>query len=118
MINKSMNLMGKEIISMKNMTNMGSRFREARQKQEEQGMDIKRIWIFLFVTFALTYAVEIFMIMPLAGSADEQSALIAQLLKAGAVGWGSSSAVIALQTSLIRSSPWQNALTVIFLLLT
>ena len=83
MINKSMNLMGKEIISMKNMTNMGSRFKEARQKQEEQGMDIKRIWIFLFVTFALSYAVEIFMIMPLAGSADEQSALIAQLLKAG-----------------------------------
>lgn len=83
MINKSMNSMGKEVISMKNMASMGSRFKEAKQKQEEQSMDIKRIWIFLFITFALTYAVEIFMIMPLAGSADEQSALFAQLLKAG-----------------------------------
>ena len=83
MISKSMNLMGKEVISMKNMTSMGSRFKEAQQKQEEQGMDIKRIWIFLFITFALTYAVEIFMIMPLAGNADEQSALFAQLLRAG-----------------------------------
>lgn len=83
MINKSMNLMGKEVISMKNMAGLGSRFKKAQQKQEEQNMDIKRIWIFLFITFALTYAVEIFIIMPLAGSADEQSALLAQLLKAG-----------------------------------
>lgn len=83
MINKSMNLMGKEVISMKNMASMGSRFKEAQKEQEEQRIDIKRIWIFLFITFALTYAVEIFIIMPLAGSADVQSALFAQLLKAG-----------------------------------
>lgn len=68
---------------MKNMGSMGSRFKEAQKEQEGQKMEVKRIWIYLLITFALTYCVEIFMIMPLAGSADMESALFAQMLKAG-----------------------------------
>ncbi len=64
------------------MKDMGARFKEAQKKQEEQGRDVRRVWIFLLVTFALTYAVEIFMIMPLAGSADAEMAMMAQMIKA------------------------------------
>lgn len=68
---------------MKNIENMGSRFKQSQKEQEGQKTDIKRIWIYLLITFALTYCVEIFVIMPLAGSADMGAALFAQLLKAG-----------------------------------
>ncbi|MCM1128042.1 MAG: CPBP family intramembrane metalloprotease [Lachnospiraceae bacterium] len=68
---------------MKNMSNLGSRFKESQKEQEEQNLSVKRIWLYLFITFTLTYGVEIFLIMPLAGSADIQSAMFAQLLKAG-----------------------------------
>lgn len=64
------------------MKDMGTRFKEAQQQQEEQSRDIRRIWIFLLLTFAITYAVEIFIIMPLAGSADMEMAMMAQMLKA------------------------------------
>lgn len=63
------------------MKDMGARFKEAQRQQEEQSRDIRRIWIFLLITFAMTYAVEIFMIMPLAGSADAETAMMAQMLK-------------------------------------
>lgn len=39
--------------------------------------------IFLGITFVLTYSVELFLIMPMAGSADMGTALVAQMLKAG-----------------------------------
>lgn len=63
------------------MKDMGARFKEAQRQQEEQNRDIRRIWIFLLFAFAITYAVEIFIIMPLAGSADAEMAMMAQLLK-------------------------------------
>ena len=68
---------------MKKISSMGSGLKRTSENQEEQSADVKRIWIYLFITFALTYAVEIFMIMPLAGSTDIQAALLAQVLKAG-----------------------------------
>lgn len=43
----------------------------------------KRIAIFLIVTFALTYSVEIFLIMPMVGSVDINQAMLAQLMVAG-----------------------------------
>lgn len=63
------------------MKDMGTRFKEARQQQEEEKRETRRIWIFLLLTFAITYAVEIFIIMPLAGSADMEMAMMAQMLK-------------------------------------
>lgn len=65
---------------MKSMGSIGSRFKEAQKQQEEQKTDVKRIWIYLILTFAVTFSVEIFIIMPLVGSADEQAAMFAQLL--------------------------------------
>lgn len=67
---------------MKSMDRIGSKFKEVQKEQEEQKMDMKRIWIFLLITFVLTYCVEIFIIMPLAGSTDMGAAMFAQLLKA------------------------------------
>lgn len=50
-------------------------------------MDLKlnsrQIMIFLGITFVLTYSVEFFLIMPMAGSADMGKALVAQMLMAG-----------------------------------
>ncbi len=43
----------------------------------------RRIMIYLAVTFVVTYGVEIFLIMPMAGSADEGRAYLAQALVAG-----------------------------------
>ena len=42
-----------------------------------------QILLFLFITFILTYGVEIFLIMPMAGSMYVEQAYLAQLLVAG-----------------------------------
>lgn len=79
MISKNMNLHERKYFDMKDM---GTRFKEAQRQQEEEKREIRRIWIFLLIVFAMTYAVEIFMIMPLVGSADAEMAMMAQMLKA------------------------------------
>ena len=51
--------------------------------ENEKGLkDIttKRIVIYLGITFVLTYAVEIFLIAPMLGSADVNQAMVAQTL--------------------------------------
>lgn len=49
----------------------------------KRDLELKRIVIFLGVTFLLTYGVEIFLIRPMAGSADVTWAYLAQMLAAG-----------------------------------
>ena len=51
--------------------------------EEPRSLNTRRILIYLLVTFVLTYGIEIFLIMPLAGSADLMQASLAQLFKAG-----------------------------------
>lgn len=43
----------------------------------------KRIWIFLIMTFLITYVIEIFIIGPRVGSTDENEALLAQSMISG-----------------------------------
>ena len=50
---------------------------------EEKKADRNRILIFLGITFAVTYAVEILMVAPLVGSSDVNEAMMAQKLVAG-----------------------------------
>lgn len=49
----------------------------------EQKLNLKRIIIYLVLTFVLTYGVEIFLIMPMVGSTDINRAYMAQILVAG-----------------------------------
>lgn len=49
----------------------------------KSNLDLKRIVIFLGITFLLTYGVEILLIMPMAGSTDLPRAYLAQMLVAG-----------------------------------
>lgn len=51
-------------------------------KETEGSINNKRIALFLIITFVITYAVEIFFIMPMAGSADLNQAMMAQSLMA------------------------------------
>lgn len=53
------------------------------EKKLEKKSDLKRIAIFLGITFFLTYGVEIFVIRPMVGSTDLNQAYLAQLLVAG-----------------------------------
>lgn len=63
--------------------------------KEEQKQNQKGIFIFLLITFAITYAVEIFIIMPLAASADMEQALVAQALVSSVMFIPSISALLA-----------------------
>lgn len=45
---------------------------------EDKKRDIRQIFIFLIITFVLTYGIEIFLIAPLYGSADVTEAVLAQ----------------------------------------
>lgn len=47
---------------------------------EENKLNVKRILIFLAITFAVTYGIEIFAIAPMAGSIDVDKAMLAQSL--------------------------------------
>ncbi len=49
----------------------------------EQKLNLKRIIIYLVITFALTYGIEIFLIMPMVGSTDINKAYMAQVFMAG-----------------------------------
>lgn len=49
----------------------------------EEKLNLRRIMIYLVITFLLTYGVEIFLIMPMAGSTDINKAYMAQMLVAG-----------------------------------
>lgn len=51
--------------------------------EERKNVNTRQIFIYLLVTFILTYAVEIFLIMPMMGSADLLQASVAQMLTAG-----------------------------------
>lgn len=53
------------------------------EKNLDKKPDLKRIAIFLGITFFLTYGVEIFLIRPMVGSSDLNQAYLAQLLVAG-----------------------------------
>lgn len=48
----------------------------------EQNHNTKRIFIYLLITFGLTYSVEIFLIRPMVGSADIGQAYLAQIMMA------------------------------------
>ena len=52
---------------------------------ENKNLTVKRIVLYLVITFVLTYALEIFVIAPFVGSADINEALIAQNLTACAM---------------------------------
>lgn len=56
--------------------------RKMSNLKEEQKQEQKRIFIYLLITFAITYAVEIFIIMPLAVSSNVTQAMVAQSLVA------------------------------------
>ncbi|MBD5500459.1 MAG: CPBP family intramembrane metalloprotease [Lachnospiraceae bacterium] len=47
---------------------------------EERKLNVKQILIFLVITFAVTYGVEIFVIAPMVGSVDVNKAMLAQAL--------------------------------------
>lgn len=49
----------------------------------EEKLNLKRIMIYLVITFLLTYGVEIFLIMPMVGSTDINKAYMAQMFVAG-----------------------------------
>ena len=51
--------------------------------QTDRKLNLKRIVLFLAITFILTYGVEIIVIMPMAGSSDLTRAYLAQMLMAG-----------------------------------
>lgn len=51
--------------------------------EKQTNKNTRQIVIYLLITFILTYAVEIFLIMPMAGSTDLLLASLAQALKAG-----------------------------------
>ncbi|MDD6492513.1 MAG: type II CAAX endopeptidase family protein [Firmicutes bacterium] len=48
----------------------------------EKKLNTRRIFIFLLITFVLTYGIEIFVIMPMVGSSDINKAYLAQALVA------------------------------------
>lgn len=52
-------------------------------QESEHKINSKRIIIYLLFTFLITYAVEIFLIMPMVGSTDINKAYMAQMLVAG-----------------------------------
>lgn len=51
--------------------------------EEQKRTNTRQIIIYLLVTFILTFAIEIFLILPMAGSADLLLASLAQMMKAG-----------------------------------
>lgn len=72
---------GKSMDTENNLTEQKKE--ETVVKQETEGsINNKRIVLFLIITFVITYAVEIFFIMPMAGSADINQAMMAQSLMA------------------------------------
>ena len=56
---------------------------EEAGKRQERNLDNKRIVLYLLITFGLTYALEIFGIMPRVASTDINQAMLAQSLTAG-----------------------------------
>jgi len=64
------------------MAGLNSLNKKMSSIKEEQKQNQKGIFIFLLITFAITYGVEIFVIMPLAASADVEQAMVAQALVA------------------------------------
>ncbi len=56
---------------------------ETKNLQSERAINTKRIVIYLLITFVLTYCIEIFIIMPLSGSADINMAYLAFALTVG-----------------------------------
>lgn len=53
---------------------------QKKEKKEEKDLTVRRILIYLGVTFLLTYVVELFLIAPLVGSTDMTQAMVAQSL--------------------------------------
>lgn len=53
---------------------------QKKEKKEEKDLTVRRILIYLGVTFLLTYVVEMFLIAPLVGSTDMTQAMVAQSL--------------------------------------
>ena len=53
------------------------------EKNLDSKLELKRIAIFLGITFFLTYGVEIFLIRPMVGSTELNKAYLAQILVAG-----------------------------------
>lgn len=53
---------------------------QKKEKKEEKDLTVRRILLYLGVTFLLTYVVELFLIAPLVGSTDMTQAMVAQSL--------------------------------------
>lgn len=63
-----------------NMQNIGNKLNEAQRKEEEKKIEVKRTALYVLLIFLVAYGMEIFVIMPIAGSADVEQAMAAQSL--------------------------------------
>lgn len=63
-----------------NMQTMENKLNEAQKKEEEKKIEVKRTLLYILLIFVVAYALEIFVIMPLVGSADPEQAMAAQSL--------------------------------------
>lgn len=63
-----------------NMHNMESKLNAAQKKEEEKKIEIKRTVLYILLVFVIAYGMEIFVIMPLVGSAEADQAMAAQSL--------------------------------------
>ena len=64
-------------------------------KEKDNKLELKRIAIFLGITFFLTYGVEIFLIRHMVGSSDLNRAYLAQMLVAGVMFFPACGALLA-----------------------
>lgn len=63
-----------------NMQNIGNKLNEAQRKEEEKKIEVKRTALYVILIFLIAYGMEIFVIMPIVGSADVEQAMAAQSL--------------------------------------
>ena len=65
---------------MENKKSMETKLNEAQKKEQDKKLEIKRTVLFVLFVFAVTYGIEIFMVMPLVGSTDKDQAMAAQTI--------------------------------------
>ncbi len=65
---------------MENEKSMEAKLNEAQKREADKKLEIKRTVLFVLFVFVVTYGTEIFMVMPLVGSADTDQAMAAQTI--------------------------------------
>lgn len=80
-----MNIVRNEDNEMKenNQIKESNQVKEGNQVKESRNVDDRRMILYLAFTFILTFAIEIFVIMPMVGDVDINKAYLAQTLVAG-----------------------------------